>query len=96
MTTPISLRGSGDLVATLPYQLGYHPRRSAVAVGLHDGTVGLVARVDLPPAAAVSAAVEAFLAPFRREGPDGVLLVGYEDDEGDAVPFLRAVATAEV
>ncbi|NHA66806.1 DUF4192 domain-containing protein [Phycicoccus flavus] len=94
MTTPISLRGSGDLVATLPYQLGYHPRRSAVAVGLHGGTVGLVARVDLPPPHAVPAAVEAFLGPFRREGPDGVLLVGYEDDEGEALPFLRAVADA--
>ena len=49
MTADITLRGPGDVVAVLPYQLGYHPRDSVVVVSLAGQRVGLVARSDLPP-----------------------------------------------
>src|SRR5687767_12432116 len=45
------LRSPGDVVAVLPYQLGYHPDDSLVVVALRDRAVVLVERVDLPAAA---------------------------------------------
>jgi len=49
-TTTIRVREPRELLALLPYQLGFRPRESAVAVSLRPprGRVGLVARVDLP------------------------------------------------
>lgn len=48
-TTTIRVREPRELLALLPYQLGFRPERSAVAVALRPprGRVGLVARVDL-------------------------------------------------
>jgi hypothetical protein len=47
--TTIRVREPRELLALLPYQLGFRPERSAVAVALRPprGRVGLVARVDL-------------------------------------------------
>jgi len=48
--TTIRVREPRELLALLPYQLGFRPERSAVAVALRPprGRVGLIARVDLP------------------------------------------------
>ena len=78
MTADITLRGPGDVVATLPYQLGYHPTESVVLVALEAGRVGLVARCDLPPDDGVDATVAVLLEPLLRERPDAVVLVAYE------------------
>ncbi len=51
--TAIRLRGPADVLASLPYQLGYHPEDSVVVLALSDGVVGLVERLDLPPPSAV-------------------------------------------
>jgi hypothetical protein len=47
--TTIRVREPRELLALLPYQLGFRPHRSAVTVALRPprGRVGLVARVDL-------------------------------------------------
>ncbi len=47
--TTLRVREPRELLALLPYQLGFQPRSSAVAVALRPprGRVGLVARVDL-------------------------------------------------
>lgn len=92
MTHTITFRSPGDLVAGLPYQLGYHPRRSVVVIALHDRRMGLVARTDLPPGPTVpDEMVDAVVEPFRREDVDGVLLVGYEDEPDECLPLLLAV-----
>ena len=49
MTADITLRGPGDVVAVLPYQLGYHPRDSVVVVSLRGQRVG-PGRPHRPPA----------------------------------------------
>lgn len=48
--TTIRVREPRELLALLPYQLGFRPQESAVAVALRPprGRVGLIARVDLP------------------------------------------------
>jgi Domain of unknown function (DUF4192) len=89
--TRIRLGGPSDILAVLPYQLGFHPRDSLVVVSLHGSRMGLVQRIDLPPAEHAGAAVEALLAPLLREAPDGVLLLGFESAEGEALPLVSAM-----
>jgi hypothetical protein len=91
---PIRLRGPGDVLATLPYQLGYHPQDAVVVVALRGRAIGLVQRLDLPPEEHVAAAVRAMLAPLLREQPDAVLVVGYESRERAASPVLDALEEA--
>ncbi|WP_406830320.1 DUF4192 domain-containing protein [Pedococcus sp. KACC 23699] len=88
---PIRLAGPADVLAVLPYQLGYHPSDSLVAVVLRDRQVGLVERIDLPPDDAVEEACAAAVEPLLREAPDSVLLVGYESHPGAALPLADAV-----
>jgi hypothetical protein len=92
MTTRIRLRDTADLLATLPFQLGYHPRDSVVAVVVRDGRLGMVARLDLPPPDQVDEVAGALVPPVLREDPDAVLLVGYEPSEGAARPVLDSLA----
>ncbi len=89
----LSLSGPPDLLAVLPYHLGFHPTRSVVVVCLHETRLGLVARLDavrdLPSASAVAASMVEVL---RREAPTGVMLIGYEDDGGESAPLSEALA----
>lgn len=87
----IRLRSPGDVVAVLPYQLGYHPHESLVVVALRDRAVVLVQRVDLPTAAEADEACRVLVPPLLREGPEAVLLVAYETRAGDGRPGLDAV-----
>ena len=94
--TTIRLRSREDLLTTLPFQLGYRPSDSAVVVALHARRLGMVARVDLPPddPAELAAMVDAVVPAVVREDPGGVIVVGYEDDDGRARPALEALADA--
>ena len=42
--TCIRLGGPSDILAVLPYQLGFHPRDSLIVVSLHGTRMGLVQR----------------------------------------------------
>ncbi len=88
---PIRLSGPADVLAVLPYQLGYHPSDSLVALALRDRQIGLVERIDLPPVEEVDAACAAMVPPLVRQEPDGVLLVGYESRPGAATALADAV-----
>ena len=91
MTADITLRGPGDVVAILPYQLGYHPRDSAVVISLRGKRVGLVARTDLPPEEHVDEVVSTLMGPLVRDGATSVIVVGYEDDPDASQPLLLAL-----
>ncbi|HEX8520300.1 MAG TPA: DUF4192 family protein, partial [Pseudonocardia sp.] len=77
----VRLRDPGELLAGVPFLLGFHPRESLVLLALGGSSgrrVGLVQRVDLPPpehAAAVCAALAANAAPAAPAGA-AVLVVG--------------------
>ena len=79
------------MLAVLPYQLGYHPRRSVVVVALEDQRVGLVVRVDLPPAGREPLVAAAVVGPLRRERVARVLVLGYEDEPDECLPLLLRV-----
>lgn len=91
MTPHITLRGPGDVLAVLPFQLGYHPRSCVVAVSLRGRTVGLVARTDLPPDDHVDEAVATLVGPLRRDGATSVIVIGYEDQPEASQPALLAL-----
>ncbi|NAZ81091.1 DUF4192 family protein [Kineococcus sp. R8] len=88
----LTLTGPGDLLAALPYRLGFHPRQSLVLLELRaTGAVvgggarhrlGACVRADLPVAVAeVDRVAQAVLAPWQRGTAAGpVVLVVYADD----------------
>lgn len=94
MTGHITVHGPGEVLAVLPYQLGYHPAESVVLVAFEGRRVGLVARCDIPSPDAVPDAVDALLEPVVREGLGAALVVGYEAEAGDCEPLLLALVDA--
>lgn len=92
MSSPLRLRGPAELAAVLPYQLGYHPTRSLVVVAFHGTSMGLVQRIDLPGDGDEAVAAQALLRPLLVEQPSAVVLFGYEQAQGQAMPMLDAVA----
>ena len=89
--TQLRLRGPADVVAVLPYQLGYHPQDSVVVVALHDRAVGLIERIDLPAREDAEEAARVLVGPLLRERPEAVMLVGYETAAGSSRPVLDAL-----
>jgi len=94
MTTTIHLSGPADVLAVLPYQLGFHPHDCLVVVSLHGTRMGLVQRIDLPPPGHVDEAVAAMIAPLRQEDPRSVLLIGFEERECESRAMLDEMANA--
>lgn len=94
MTTTIRLSGPADVLAVLPYQLGFHPRDCLVAVSLHGTRMGLVQRIDLPPPEQVREAVAAMIGPLRQDNPMAVLLIGFENREGESRAMLDEMGDA--
>ncbi|MEP7034143.1 MAG: DUF4192 domain-containing protein [Actinomycetota bacterium] len=94
MTTTIHLSGPAEVLAVLPYQLGFHPRRSLVAVSLLGTRLGLVQRIDLPATRHLCDAVGAMMAPLQKDNPASVLLIGFEERAGESRAMLDEMATA--
>jgi len=92
MTTTIRLSGPADMLAVLPYQLGFHPRDCLMAVSMHGNRMGLVQRIDLPPPAHVADAVGAMIGPLRQDKPEAVFIIGFEEREGDSRAMLDELA----
>lgn len=65
-----TLRGLGEFIAYLPYELGFVPTDSLVAAGLSQGSVDVLARLDLTPQDGFLAAIDRTAAVFARSGID--------------------------
>lgn len=76
----IKAKGPGDLVAAIPYMLGFTPTHSLVVVSLRGPRlrVGLVARADLPDEASQVAAARSLCTFVRRDGPREVIVLVYD------------------
>lgn len=88
----IALSGPADLLATIPYHLGFYPRRSVVVVCFHDNRLGLVARLDAVAGRQVARCVESLLPVLRREAPTSVTLASFEAHPGETLPLHQALA----
>jgi hypothetical protein len=83
-----------DLLAYVPFRIGYHPRRSIVLVCLRGPRrrVGLVTRADLPgvddggAAGALQAQTQHLVAHASADGAASVVLVVYADPDDAALP----------
>lgn len=94
MTTTIHLSGPADLLTVLPYQLGFHPHDCLVVVTLHGARMGLVQRLALPDPERVGDAVAAMIPPLKQEDATAVLLIGFEEHEGESRAILDEMAGA--
>ena len=81
MTT---LTNPHDLLAAVPFLIGYHPEDSLVLLSIRDQSVGVAMRIDFPEEVDRDQ-IEVLIAHLRRQECDGVLVVAYLPD-GAATP----------
>lgn len=94
MTTTARARTAADLLVLLPYQLGYHPTRSVVVTLMHGRRLGMIQRLDhAPPEDAEAVAVMA-MDVAERQGPDAVVIAGFEDIPEQSLPLRLALIEA--
>jgi Domain of unknown function (DUF4192) len=102
MTPPAdrpALRAStpSELLALVPYLIGYHPTSSLVCVALTDSRVLNLARLDLPTTADqlpdMQAAILQIAATISTYGATGAILIGY-GTAGQVHPGMQAADMA--
>ena len=76
MTT---LTSPHDLLAAIPFLIGYHPQNSLVLVALKDEAVGMAMRVDMPSDLQASG-YDLLASHFLRDEVDGAFVVAYVGD----------------
>lgn len=93
MTSTLRLRTPADLLAAVPYMLGFHPADSVVVLGLRREALVFELRGDLPGGGQVDDFADYYARLVHRQQVDAALLVGY--GSGDAVtPAVTATAAA--
>ncbi|MFV2083833.1 DUF4192 domain-containing protein [Micromonospora sp. LOL_021] len=93
----LTVREPADLIAAVPYLIGFHPADSVVVVGMRDHTVVIAARADLPdatvPADVRAAATAQLTAIVDRQQVSAAVVLGY--GPADTVdPVLRDTTDA--
>ena len=79
---PFRIRTEADVLALVPYTLGFHPVDSLVLVTLDDQKRPFQARIDLPDDhGALSAIAEQLVVAGLRNGAQRALVVVYTEDE---------------
>jgi hypothetical protein len=66
-----------ELLAIIPYMVGFHPDESVVAVFIRSGRVVVTARMDLPPESAADELAEQIDYIAKRHRTQAVAIVGY-------------------
>lgn len=89
--TTVRLHRFSDIIALVPYQLGYQPENSIVVNGMKSGTAAVTARLDLPDPDDVEAAADVVDATMGRSHAQDLVLVGYETTAGDSELVARAL-----
>ncbi len=90
MTT---LTSPNDLLAAIPFLIGYHPENSLVLVALKDDNVGMAMRVDMPTDIAPES-YDLLASHFQREAADAALIVAYVDSQSDPEAVLINTSAA--
>ena len=66
-----------ELLAIIPYMVGFHPDESVVAVFIRSGRVVVTARMDLPPESAADELAEQIDYIAKRHRTQALAIVGY-------------------
>jgi hypothetical protein len=94
MTTAITLKSPHELLAVVPYLLGFNPTNSIMVLCLSNNRLGLTQRLDLPRPEHARQVVLALMPSLVVEDPDSVVLIGYENHAGDSEPALESLTAA--
>lgn len=94
----MAVHGPDELIATVPYLLGFHPRESFVVVWIASGTIGLTQRFDLAEAPRSPRAAQAVLRPGLRIGATHMVIVAYAEHPlpPEIIEWISCVPTASV
>lgn len=87
----ISISGPAELLAVLPFHLGFRPAKSVVLVCFHERRMGLVVRLDACPPLEAHEVVECLLPTLRVESPNRAMLISYEDVPGEGAALTDAL-----
>ena len=94
---PTRIRDEADVLALVPFTLGFHPEDSLVLITLNGGDGTFHARIDLPDEPGdIPAVVEMLVrAADRNRGPapTGTLVVAYTEDECVAEAMVALLET---
>ena len=91
MTT---LTSPHDLLAAIPFLIGYHPENSLVLVSLQDDHIGMAMRVDFPTDIAPES-YDLLAAHMVREGATAAFIVAYiSESHGDPDPVMVNTSAA--
>ncbi len=90
----ITLKSPHELLAIVPFVLGFRPTNSIVVLCLSQHRLGLTQRLDLPRPEHARQVALALMPSLVAEDPDGVVLVGYENRAGDSEPALESLTAA--
>ncbi len=93
-TNTINLKSPHELLAVVPFVLGFNPTNSIVVLCLTDHRLGLTQRLDLPRPEDARQAALALMPSLVVEDPDSVVLIGYENHAGDSLPALESLTVA--
>ncbi|MFC6706127.1 DUF4192 domain-containing protein [Flexivirga alba] len=90
MTSTVS--GIGEIIALLPYELGFLPADSLALVGIHEGRLAITARLNRPAQLDVVDAARQMAAGVARSRPDELIVLcygGFMQGDRDFVDVLR-------
>lgn len=90
-----ALRNPTDVLAVVPYLLGFAPEDSLVVLGLRGRRLVFQARSDLVPADSIDESARHLAGVFARQRVDAALMVGY-GPEAIVTPQTLALRTAMV
>jgi hypothetical protein len=97
----IALIQPGELLASVPHLLGFHPADSLIVVGLHgspETTISVVLRSDLPPPSGVRALAEYLLVPLTQHNSTSAIMIvvgGVAEAPGGDLPHQELLARCE-
>jgi hypothetical protein len=78
--TRLTLRQPDELLAIIPYLVGFHPDESIVAVLVRSGQIVLAARIDLPPESAADQLAKKIDSWAKQYRAQTIALVAYSAD----------------
>src|SRR6476620_10023814 len=91
-TARLKVRRTEDLLAIVPYLLGFPPEESLVIVLVAGGRVALTARLDLPDASS-AAGIGGYVADLgRQHRASEVVLIAYTNDRDAAERLLGGMS----
>jgi hypothetical protein len=91
----LTVRSSAELIAAVPFLLGFHPADSLVVVAVRDRRVLFAGRYDLPPLDSAEDLALHLAALIAREGVSGATLIGYGEATRVTPAVLQAAAALE-